>query len=216
VPTINPNNLSRGNPVVTLRAFDSHRCVYSRKVVLCSAGHRRASYQIRLLFACVGKFYNLLVPESDLTTTVTYHCGTDPALGSGWEVMRVVVRREDGERNSFVIARDPGGKIIRKTDLILDRWEVVNDEELLRQCKHCFDEKDRLAAEKAANMEKVTDHCKCGHPFSSHTRDIHESGAMKVDDALLPDKKYDIFSDRPAGESGCTECDCSQWKPAAW
>jgi len=39
---------------------------------------------------------------------------------------------------------------------------------------------------------------------------------MKVDDALLGQKEYDIFSDRPAGESGCTECDCSQWKPAGY
>lgn len=130
--------------------------------------------------------------------------------------MQVVYRREDGERNSFVIARDGGGKIMRKTDLILERWEVVSDEETLRGFQHCFDERDRLAAEKAANMEKAKDPCKCGHPFSSHTRDIHETGAMKVDDALLSKKEYDIFSDKPAGESGCTECACPKWKPAEY
>jgi hypothetical protein len=91
----------------------------------------------------------------------------------------------------------------------------VSDEETLRDFQHCFDERDRLAAEKANNMEKTKDPCKCGHPFSSHTRHIHETDTMKVDDALLGEKVYDIFSDRPAGESGCTECACSQWKPAA-
>jgi hypothetical protein len=104
-----------------------------------------------------------------------------------------------------MIARDAGGKIIRKTDIMLDRWEVVTDEEDLQDFRHCFEERDRLAAEAAANMDKAKDACKCGHPFSSHTRDIHETGAMKVYEALLPEKKYDIFSDRPAGESGCTD-----------
>jgi hypothetical protein len=57
--------------------------------------------------------------------------------------------------------------------------------------------------------------CKCGHSFSSHTGDVRESGAMSVDDALLGDNKgYDIFSDKPIGESGCSECSCRQWKPA--
>ncbi|SRR5229473_4758078 len=156
------------------------------------------------------------MPTPEAKTTVTYYSGTDGALGAGWDVMRVVYRREDGEQNSFVIARDAGEKIIRKTDLILDRWEVVSDEEALRQCQHCFDERDRLAAEKAVNIEKAKNPCKCGHPFSSHTRHIHETDTMKVDDALLGQKEYDIFSDRPAGESGCTECDCSQWKPAGY
>ena len=99
---------------------------------------------------------------------------------------------------------------------MLHRWEVVTDEEDLRDFRHCFDERDRLAAEAAPNMEKAKDHCKCGHSFSSHTRDIHATGAMKVDGALLSEKKYDIFTDRPAGESGCTECECSQWKPAEY
>jgi hypothetical protein len=52
------------------------------------------------------------------------------------DVMQVVYRREDSGHmriaNSFVIARNASGKIIRKTDIILDRWEVVNDEDTLR------------------------------------------------------------------------------------
>lgn len=156
------------------------------------------------------------MPTPEVKTTVTYRSGTNEALGVGWDAMQVLFSRSDGERSSFMIARDAGGKIIRKTDIMLDRWEVVTDEVDVRDFRHCFDERDRLAAEAAANMEKAKDPCKCGHPFSSHTRDIHETGAMKVDEALLPEKKYDIFSNRPAGESGCTECECSQWKPAAY
>jgi hypothetical protein len=153
------------------------------------------------------------MPKPQLKTTVTYTSGTSEALGAGWDVMRVLYRREDGEQNSFLIARDASGNIIRKTDLILERWEVVNEEDFLRECRNCYDERDRLAAEKAANMEKDTDACKCGHPFSSHNRNIRETGTMRVDDALLPPKKYDIFSDKAVRESGCTECECSRWIP---
>lgn len=149
----------------------------------------------------------------ELKTTITYQSGTNEVLGAGWDVMHVTYRRNDGERASFVIARDGSGKIIRKTDVLLERWEVVSDEDFLGECRNCFDERDRLAAEKAMNMEQ-TDSCKCGHPFSSHTRNTRETGAMRVDDALLPPKQYDITTDRPAGESGCTECDCRQWQRA--
>lgn len=85
-------------------------------------------------------------------TDVIYRSGTNQALGAGWDAMQVVYRREDSGHmriaNSFVIARDGSGKIIRKTDIILDRWEVVNDDEMLRGFHHCFDERDRLAAER--------------------------------------------------------------------
>jgi hypothetical protein len=52
------------------------------------------------------------MPTPELKTTVTYRSGTSEALGAGWDVMQVVYRREDDERNAFVIARDAGGKII--------------------------------------------------------------------------------------------------------
>jgi hypothetical protein len=61
--------------------------------------------------------------------------------------MHVVARREDGEQNSCVIARDVSGKIIRKTDVLLDRWEVVSDQKDLQHLRRWFDERDRLAAE---------------------------------------------------------------------
>jgi hypothetical protein len=82
---------------------------------------------------------------------VTYKSGTNEALGAGWDVLFADFRREDGERNSFVIARDGAGNIIRKTDILLDQWEVVKDEAELRDFRHCFEERDRLAAEKAAS-----------------------------------------------------------------
>lgn len=36
------------------------------------------------------------------------------SLGPSWDVIHVDYRRENGERNSFVIARDANGNIIRK------------------------------------------------------------------------------------------------------
>jgi hypothetical protein len=87
--------------------------------------------------------------------TVTYLSGTNDALGAGWDVMQVVYKREDRGvlriANSFVIARDMSGTIIRKTDIILDRWEVVRDEDVLRGFHKCFDDRDRLAAERVAS-----------------------------------------------------------------
>lgn len=91
-------------------------------------------------------------PEPN-SKTVTYRSGTNEALGLGWDVMQVVYHKEDGGvmriANSFVAARDTTGKIIRKTDVLLDRWEAVNEKDLLRGIQHCFDERDRLAAERA-------------------------------------------------------------------
>ena len=85
-------------------------------------------------------------------TDVTYRSGTSEGLGAGWDVMQVVYRREDSGHmriaNSFVIARDAVGKIIRKIDSFPEQWEVVNDEEMLHGFQHCFDERDRLAAER--------------------------------------------------------------------
>ena len=54
--------------------------------------------------------------------------------------------------------------------------------------------------------------CKCGHPLSSHNRNVREAG---VDEALLGKKRGDIFTGRPAGESGCSECSCSTYEAIA-
>lgn len=63
-------------------------------------------------------------------------------------------------------------------------------------------------------MNDAKDPCKCGHPFSSHTRDVREGGAMRIDFPTSGGTKGDIFSGGAEGESGCTECPCRQWKPA--
>ncbi len=82
-------------------------------------------------------------------TDVTYRSETSEGLGAGWDVMIVVYRREDSGHmriaNSFVIARDLSGKIIRKIDSFPEQWEVVSDEDE-PGFQQCFDERDRLAA----------------------------------------------------------------------
>ncbi len=68
-------------------------------------------------------------------------------------------------------------------------------------------------------MSEVKQPCgKCGHSFASHTRDVREedrrkAGILSGDPALSPPKPHDIYSDKPAGESGCTECPCRRWEP---
>src|SRR5215831_9234400 len=94
------------------------------------------------------------MPTPEPKTTVTYLSGTNESFGAAWDVMQVIYKREDSGAmrtiNSFVIARDVSGKILRKTDIVLDRWEVVTDEETLQGFRQCFDERDRLGAEKLA------------------------------------------------------------------
>jgi len=49
------------------------------------------------------------MPAPELNTTVSYQSGTSEALGAAWDVIQVTYRRNDGERNSFVIAAMPVG-----------------------------------------------------------------------------------------------------------
>src|SRR5258708_5365285 len=128
--------------------------------------------------------------------TVTYKSGTHPT--QGWDTMQVIYSQGGRTINHFVIARDAAGTIVRKTDIAFDRWEIIKDADDLRGFQNCFDERDRLALEQ----------CKCGHLFSVHTRNIREADAMRVDNALLGQKRGDIFSSGAEGESGCTECAC--------
>lgn len=68
-------------------------------------------------------------------------------------------------------------------------------------------------------MSAIKEPCgKCGHPLSSHTRDVGEearrkAGIMSLDPALLPPRPFDIYSGKSVGESGCTNCSCSRWEP---
>jgi hypothetical protein len=104
-----------------------------------------------------------IMSTSDPNITVTYSSGTNEKLGTSWDVMHVVYHREEhGVKriaNSFVIARDLGGTIIRKTDIILDRWEVVRDEEMLQAFQRCFENRDRLAAERVASVTASSEQC---------------------------------------------------------
>jgi hypothetical protein len=84
-------------------------------------------------------------PEKQSPTTVTYLSGTSHGLGPGWDVMHVIYGYEDhGLRtaNSFVIARDANGSVIRKIDSVPEQWEVVHDEETLRGYRERFDNRD--------------------------------------------------------------------------
>ena len=74
--------------------------------------------------------------------------------------MQVIYQQEENgvKRivNFFVIGRDAVGTIVRKTDIVLDRWEIINDPDDLRSFQKCFDDRDRLAIEKAENEAAVT------------------------------------------------------------
>lgn len=82
-------------------------------------------------------------------STVVYKSATHPT--EGWDVMQVIGKFENGHvANAYVIARAADGTILRKTDVVLDWWEIVADEEDLRWYRFRFHERDRLAAETAA------------------------------------------------------------------
>lgn len=87
-----------------------------------------------------------------ITTTVVYRCLTHPT--QSWGVIQVIYQYENlaagtkrtGE--SFIIARDGDGAILRKTDIILDRWEIINDDDLLTFFQSHFDTRDRLSLQR--------------------------------------------------------------------
>ena len=70
------------------------------------------------------------------------------ALGPGWDAMQVRATAEDGDKNHFLIARDSTGKILRKVDSFQEVWEAITDAEDLKFYQRCFDDRNRLAAER--------------------------------------------------------------------
>jgi hypothetical protein len=92
-----------------------------------------------------------------MNTTVIYKSGTHPT--QGWDVMQVIYQQEENGAKrivgSFVIARDAVGTIVRKTDIVLDRWEIINDADDLCCFQKCFDDRDRLTIERAENDKAV-------------------------------------------------------------
>jgi hypothetical protein len=89
-------------------------------------------------------------------TTVIYRSGKADALGEGWDVLYFVYKQAQSGAlriaNSFMIARDASGKIMRKTDSDPERWVVVKDPEDVLRFQCCFDDRDRLVAEQAAKV----------------------------------------------------------------
>ena len=81
---------------------------------------------------------------------VIYVSGVHSTLG--WDVMQVRSWEEDPitktkfDFNSFVVARDSNGDILRKTDIVYDRWEVITDEADRRGFQSLFEDRDRRLA----------------------------------------------------------------------
>lgn len=87
-------------------------------------------------------------------TTIVYQSGIHPT--EGWDQMQVIGKYEGGQiANSYVLARSADGTIRRKTDIVLDWWEVVTDEDDLRTFRSHYADRDRLAAEDAGKAAKA-------------------------------------------------------------
>jgi hypothetical protein len=88
--------------------------------------------------------------NTDTPVEVAY--GSACTERQGWDVISVVFSQGRAILNSFVIARDGFGTILRRTDGLLDRWEVVEDPDDLRKFRRCFDGRDKAAAGKGADL----------------------------------------------------------------
>ena len=81
-------------------------------------------------------------------TQVVYRSGIHQT--QGWDVLQVIFQYDDPTTGAkrpadvYVTARDGNGNILRKTDILLDRWEIITDEDDLRVFRKHFDERDRL------------------------------------------------------------------------
>jgi hypothetical protein len=79
--------------------------------------------------------------------TVEFRSGTN-ATHPDWDVMQVVFKGENGGTvNHYSLGRDPAGNFYRRTDVMLDRWEPITDEDEVRICNGHYDTRDRLRAE---------------------------------------------------------------------
>jgi hypothetical protein len=89
--------------------------------------------------------------EEPISANVVYRSLTHPT--QSWDVIQVVYQYEDATAGtkrtgeSFIIARDGNGAILRKTDILFDRWETVTENDLLQFCQSHFDARDRLTAQ---------------------------------------------------------------------
>jgi hypothetical protein len=80
-------------------------------------------------------------------THVTYKSGTHH-IEPSWDVMQVIYQSTDANNKkrietSFVVARALDGTIRRRTDIVLERWEIITDPEELRFYQSVFDDRDK-------------------------------------------------------------------------
>lgn len=78
-------------------------------------------------------------------TDVVYKSGTHPT--QGWDVMQVICKSEGNIVNSFVVALAVDGTILRKTDIVLDWWETITDENDQRFLRSLFNDRDKRLME---------------------------------------------------------------------
>lgn len=88
---------------------------------------------------------------------IVYRSAKSGSLGPQWEVIQVILQREDGglmrTSASVVLARSASGTIIRKTGILPDRWEQVTDDDALAVCQEFFDNKNRFATLESEHAE---------------------------------------------------------------
>jgi len=93
--------------------------------------------------------------DKEIIRDVVYKSGTHPTEPT-WDVMQVLYESKDAnsragfQRGSFVIARTPDGTILRRTDVLLERWEIITNKDDLRFFQSQFETRDNLALERAA------------------------------------------------------------------
>lgn len=82
---------------------------------------------------------------------MVYRSGTSGSLGPEWDVIEVILQREDRRVMrtfaSVVLARNPSGDIIRKIDTPSGRWEQITDGEALQVCREFYENRDRLLSQ---------------------------------------------------------------------
>jgi hypothetical protein len=97
--------------------------------------------------------------DKDIVTDVIYKSGTHPTEPT-WDVMQVIHKSKNAnsgarlQGGSFVIARTPDGTILRRTDVLLERWETITNDDDRRFFQSFFETRDKLAREQAAEAAK--------------------------------------------------------------
>jgi hypothetical protein len=91
--------------------------------------------------------------SEEIPISVTYKSWCHPT--QGWDAMQVVRNKGDHVLDSVIIARDGAGTIVRKTDVLLDVWEIVEDPTYLQAFQSYFDERDRAIAKHNPTLREL-------------------------------------------------------------